>query len=149
VLLSDLKQVEGLPSYFKITVQQLGETLNGITYIELKSGEESPGNRWPAAWRGLWNGPGMQGLPIDTASTFAPAAEGQVSSCLKEVASYVSSVLRKRLFPPEPARLLQLRNQALNASLESRKRLEALTELAETKAVALGAKLPWSALRST
>jgi hypothetical protein len=45
----------------------------------------------------------------------------------------VSSFLRKRLFPPDPARLLQLQNQALNASLESPKRLEALAELAETK----------------
>lgn len=132
VLLSDPKQVEGLPSYFRITVQQLGKTQNGFTYIDLESGEEFPDKRWPAAW-GLWNGQGMQGLPIDPASTCAPAAEGQMSPCPKAMASYVSSVLRKRLFPPDPARLLQLRNQALNASLESRKRLEALTELAEIK----------------
>lgn len=133
VLLSDLKQVEGLPSYFRIKVQQLDETQNGITYIELKSGDEYPGKRWPVEWGGLWNGPGMVGLPIDPAAACAPAAEGQISPCITGLASYVSSVLRKRLFPPEPARLLQLRNQALNASLESRKRLEALTELAETK----------------
>jgi len=130
VLLSDLKQAEGLPSYFRIAVRQLGKTQNGITYIDLESGEESPGNRRPVGW-GMSV---MSGLPIDTASTCAPAAEGQMSSCLEGVASYVSGILRKRLFPPDPARLLQLQNQALNASLESRKRLEALTELAETKA---------------
>src|SRR5690606_28535166 len=59
--------------------------------------------------------------------------EGQMSSCPKGLASYVSSSLRKRLFPPDPEQLLQLQNQALNASLESPKRLEALAELAETK----------------
>lgn len=133
VLLSDLKQVEGMPSYFRITVQQLGKALNGITYIDLKSGEESPGKRWPVEYGGLWNGPAMSGLPIDPAAACAPAAEGQISPCTTGLASYVSGVLRKRLFPPDPARLLQLQNQALNASLESRKRLEAFTELAETR----------------
>jgi hypothetical protein len=126
VLLSDLKQVEGLPSYFRITVRQLGKTQDGITSIDFEGGEETPGGR-------RRNGVGMSGLPIDPAAVCAPVAEGQLSLCTSGMASYVSSFLRKRLFPPDPARLLQLQNQALNASLESRKRLEALTELAEIK----------------
>ena len=126
VLLSDLKQAEGLPSYFRITVRQLGETRDGITWIDLEGGEEIPGKR-------RRNGVALSGLPIDLASTCVPVPEGQMSPCPKGLASYVSGYLRKRLFPPDPGQLLQLQNQALNASLESPRRLEALTELAETK----------------
>lgn len=112
VLLSDLKQAESLPSYFRITVRQLGETQDGITWIDFEGGEEIPGNR-------RRNRVAMSGLPIDLAPTCVPVAEGQMSSCPKGLASYMSSFLRKRLFPPDPERLLQLQNQALNASLES------------------------------
>lgn len=126
VLLSDLKQAEGLPSYFRVGVRELGTTPDGIVHIDFEGGEEIPGKR-------LRNGVALSGLPIDAAPTCVPVREGQMSSCPKGLASFVSSYLRKRLFPPDPARLLQLQNQTLNASLDSPRRLEALTELAETK----------------